>query len=128
MMVDFLTKRLQGQLFRTFRDALLGIQHTTAIADAPLAQTDERVELKPFDKVNDDYGTVTHDAVRRRGEVENKRDSPQELTDVPKEVISLTNGKNCENEYILVHKKKNKKENLLSFNLCLIILSYFARG
>jgi hypothetical protein len=44
MLADFLTKPLLGQLFRSFRDALLGQRDVQSIIAAPLVQPNERAE------------------------------------------------------------------------------------
>ena len=46
MLGDFLTKPLQGSLFRMFRDVILGDEHTNALALYPAASTEERVETE----------------------------------------------------------------------------------
>jgi hypothetical protein len=61
MLVEFLTKTLQGQLFWSFRDALFGIRHTTMITDSHLSQTEERVGIRQTGKVTYDDRIVAHD-------------------------------------------------------------------
>jgi hypothetical protein len=43
MLADFLTKPLQGNLFRKFRDVLLGYTHVDTLAASLMATVEERV-------------------------------------------------------------------------------------
>jgi hypothetical protein len=43
MLGDFFTKPLQGNLFRTFRDVILGYHHVDTLSAAP-SEAEERVE------------------------------------------------------------------------------------
>jgi hypothetical protein len=60
MLADFLTKPLQGNLFRKFRSALLGYQHMSALNNFSTcaSSSEERVELyeKNEDEVSTDFG------------------------------------------------------------------------
>ena len=48
MLGDFLTKPLQGNLFRTFRDVILGYKHIDSLALALVPSAEERVgDMRP---------------------------------------------------------------------------------
>ena len=47
LLADFFTKPLQGQLFRTFRDVLLGHAHVDTLTKPPMSPTEERVGEGP---------------------------------------------------------------------------------
>ena len=49
MLADFLTKPLQGALFRKFRDVILGYAHVDTLAHTPDGVTQERVEERLTD-------------------------------------------------------------------------------
>jgi hypothetical protein len=55
MLADFFTKPLRGNLFRTFRDVMLGIKHISTINNTPSVRPEERVNnehLETLDVVN----------------------------------------------------------------------------
>ena len=49
MLADFLTKPLQGALFRKFRDAILGYTHMSSLHQPILSSSEERVEVSGSD-------------------------------------------------------------------------------
>jgi hypothetical protein len=55
MLADLFTNPLQVNLFRKFRDVLLGHKPTHTIVDSPLVQTEERVGEANFGKACGDH-------------------------------------------------------------------------
>ena len=58
MLADFFTKPLQGALFATFRDVILGYKHVDSLLSAPTAEPEERVGMEPTDDVGTERATV----------------------------------------------------------------------
>jgi len=67
MLADFLTKPLQGSLFRKFRDVLLGYQPLSILGRTNLPRAVERVEVNPAEAPVAVSKTVTWSDIVRRG-------------------------------------------------------------
>jgi hypothetical protein len=66
MLADFLTKPLQGGMFRRFRNILMGYGHTNNLKehDSPKSAPEERVEINVQDTNVGDYVPVPEDSTR----------------------------------------------------------------
>jgi mRNA deadenylase 3'-5' endonuclease subunit Ccr4 len=65
MLADFLTKPLQGGLFRRFRDVLLGYKHTSTLNEQSVTSPEERVGKAICSQKRDENneGKVIQDSV-----------------------------------------------------------------
>jgi hypothetical protein len=73
MLADFLTKPLQGSLFRKFRDVLMGYKHVSSLKEHDLSKSapEERVEINDNvqDTDVDDYVPVTLDSTESTSKI-----------------------------------------------------------
>jgi hypothetical protein len=53
MLADFLTKPLQGNLFRVFRDMIMGYKHSNTLSSTHSPGPEERVGKSYQDQIND---------------------------------------------------------------------------
>ena len=76
MLADFLTKPLQGALFKKFRDVLLGMEHVDSLS-RPAESVDEervgiRVPVKPVETVNHKSHVTWADVAKKGAEADKK--------------------------------------------------------
>ncbi|KAI2492027.1 hypothetical protein MHU86_3729 [Fragilaria crotonensis] len=72
MLADSFTKALQGNLFRKFRDVILGINHIDALSSKPCSQLEDRIEIRPAKRGTDSASIATDDSTKR-GDSEMKK-------------------------------------------------------
>ena len=58
MLADFFTKPLQGTLFVTFRDVILGYKHVDSLLSAPTTAPEERVGMERTDDAGTERATA----------------------------------------------------------------------
>jgi len=79
MLADFFTKPLQGNLFRKFRDVILGYKHVDTLKMTIPSSNEERVEDKRPDdgkaiiSVNDIYDKSSTDVKRKTKNPQNDK-------------------------------------------------------
>jgi hypothetical protein len=112
MLADFLTKPLQGELFRRFRDVLMGLKHTDSLVDALPTNTssnDERVGNK-----------IKNEVVRVQSEKNEKKElfdrdsyvfggSPKKSSEANERRDEVGTSRHVEGTWSLVVSKKTKK-------------------
>ena len=74
MLADFFTKPLQGNLFRRFRDVVLGYKHVDTLSVAAAPSSEERVgEVRTDSRDNESPGVVegsmTHPEVTSKSKI-----------------------------------------------------------
>ena len=85
MIADFFTKPLQGNLFRTFRDVILGYKHTSTLMKAPVSSAEERVEIhRPNERGYRHDGTGTNTKIVQTEQMveEVKKSKEEDITKV----------------------------------------------
>jgi hypothetical protein len=69
MLADFFTKPLQGNLFRKFRDVILGMNHIDTLSAPSRSQPEERVEIRP-DKQGADSASNSRSSTMKDADAE----------------------------------------------------------
>ena len=107
MLGDFLTKPLQGSLFRVFRDVILGDEHTATLAQYSASPTEERVGIeqsKYRSTVPSDHGTTV-----TMKQNENVSWSDVVRTQKPKQMDTIEISKNVSRECELILSKQSSE-------------------
>lgn len=76
MLGDFFTKPLQGNLFRKFRDVILGYKHVDTLTDVPPVADEERVGIDE-ERTTNEGPTAPGDIMMTTEEVEGRISEPE---------------------------------------------------
>jgi Reverse transcriptase (RNA-dependent DNA polymerase) len=107
MLADFFTKPLQGNLFRKFRDVILGINHIDTLSSTPRSQPEERVEIRPGKRDADSASNAT-DSMKRSDSGMKKVDTSTTVSWV--DIVKRTPATERSN---VVAREKNRRVNEL---------------